>query len=146
MRKLNLFVLKILACLSLYLLLCFLCVCPCFAETTYTITETEIQQLKSNFNTLEQLNNKSQQELILSNNRLQESEKKLLQQEKKLTALTETSKMQEQSLKIANEFCDKLNNDLSLANKKVHKYIRQRNIYAGLFVSAITAYFIEKER
>lgn len=144
MKKLNLCLLKIIGLLSLCLLPCCFFAFPCYAETTYTITATEVQQLKYNFNKLSELNTQSQKESQELNEKLKLSENKLIQQEKTLVKLTETSKMQEQSLKTANEFCDKLSNDLRQANKKVHKYTRQRNIYAGLFVSAVTAYLIEK--
>ena len=123
--------------LSLSLLLSLLSV-PSICCADYIITTEELQQLNSNLDKLSKLNEQSQTQLNQQQQKLEQSEQRLLQQENQLKLLTATSKTQEALLQTANESLDKLNNDLSAANKKAVVYKRQRNLYIGLLIGTLT--------
>lgn len=112
-------------------LLCLLLVCgsTAQAETMYQISETELTRLEVNLNQLKKNNETKQQLLTEQQMQLTEANQQLETVQKELTASKSLNKATQKSLERANQSLTELENE---AKRKIRVKTRQRNLWIAI--------------
>lgn len=104
------------------------------AETTYTITDTELTKLEQNLQTLKKHNERKQELLTIQKNQLAEAKKELTIAQKQIKALKSLNEKTQKSLMNANQYLQEYEQE---NNKRIRGIERQRNIAVAFLLVSI---------
>ena len=99
------------------------------AETMYQISETELTQLEANLNQLKKNNETKQQLLTEQKAQLTEANQQLETVKKELTSSKSLNEAMQKSLESANQSLTELENE---AKRKIRVKTRQRNLWIAI--------------